>query len=388
MKNIFSKIYNQLWVDNIHNQSILKEWLFKKKLTNDQFESSKAAFPVGFKHSNIFVKIGLFIFANIIIFSVAGIASVFFAALFDSSITFGILCLLYGIILFIVLNNLIPKNNFYRSGVDNALLYAILSCLFGFFLAVTDFKLPTLVYCLILLVLLAIALLKYADQFVTICLYGTLIFFCFTLMSKFPIGKLILPFVIMLISAVSYFLVKYWKKIEATNYYLDAQNILEILAMATFYIGGNYYVVREGNALLNSLGTSTQIDFAPLFYFFTVGIPVFYIVRSLMKQDRKMLLVGLLTITFSIYTYREYFSSLPVEWALTVGGAFLISFSVLAIRYLKTPKHRLTYSPSFENKYRNLEAIVINKMVPTTNAPDGTKFGGGDFGGGGAGEAY
>jgi hypothetical protein len=388
MENIFSKAYNQLWVENIHNQSVIKKWFYQKKINDAQFEAAKKEFPIGFKHSNIFVKIGLFIFANILLFSAAGFVSLFFAALFDNSITVGILSLMYGIILFVVLNNLIPKNNFYRSGVDNAILYAMLSCFFGFFLAVTDFKLPTSLYTLILIGLLTLALLKYADLMVTICLYGSWIFLWFNVSSKFPIGKLILPFVIMIISAFSYFLVKYWRKKEGTNYYTDSQNILEILALITFYIGGNYYVVREGNALLNSLDVSTQIAFAPLFYFFTVGIPLFYIIMGLKRHDRKVLIVGLLTVGFSIYTYREYFTTLPVEWALTLGGISVILVSIFVIRYLKVPKHSLTYVPDSENKLQNFEAVLVNQIMPTASTPDGTKFGGGDFGGAGASGEY
>lgn len=388
MENIFSKSYNQLWVENIHNQSVIKRWFYQNKLNSAQFEAAKSEFPVGFKHSNIFVKIGLFIFANILIISAGGMASLFLAALFENTITVGLISLIYGIVLFMVLNKLIPKNNFYRSGVDNALIYAMLSCIFGFFLAVTDFKLPTWIYTLILIGLLSIALLKYADLMVTICLYGTWIFFWFDISSKFSIGKLILPFVIMLISAISYFLVKYWRKKENSNYYTDSMNILEILAIVTFYIGGNYYVVREGNAMLNNLNVSIQIAFAPLFYFFTVGIPIFFIIMGLKRHDRKMLIVGMLTVGFSIYTYREYFSSLPVEWALTLGGISLIIGSIFVIRYLSEPKHSLTYLPDSENKFQNFEAILVNQIMPTTATPDGTKFGGGDFGGAGASGEY
>lgn len=388
MNTIFAKAYNQLWVENIHNQAVIKSWFFQEKISQTQFEAAKNEFPVGFKHTNIFVKIGLFIFTNILIFSAGAIGSLFFAALLDSSITLGFLSLIYGIILFVVLNNLISKNKFYRSGVDNALIYAMLSCFFGFFLAVTDFKLPVWCYCLMLLLILGFALMKYADQLVTICFYCTWIFFWFNISSKFTFGKLVLPFIIMIISAISYFFVKYWRKRIPNNYYLDSQNILEILTLITFYIGGNYYVVREGNAMLNGLEESIQITFAPLFYFFTIGIPLFYIVWGLKKHDRKMLITGLLVVGFSIFTYREYFSSLPVELALTIGGLLLIIAAVWAISFLKTPKLGLTYIAGSGNRFQNLEAIVMNQIVPTAAPPEGTKFGGGDFGGAGAGGDY
>ncbi|MES2795580.1 MAG: hypothetical protein V4683_06430 [Bacteroidota bacterium] len=388
MKNYLTKAYNEEWVENIHHQSIIKKWFFQKYLDSSQYEAAKTVIPVGFKHSNIFVKIGLFIFANIVIMSAAGLASLFFAALLESTYALAIICLGYSVLLYYLLDSFTQKNNYYRSGVDNALLYTMLSTLFGFFIAITDVKLPFWVYCLILIIILFLALIRYADLLVTIGLYITVIVFWFTVSAKFEIGKLLLPFVIMIVSAVSYWAIKHWRKIEDSNYYTDAQNILEVMALLSFYIGGNYYVVREGNAMLNDLGESIQIAFAPLFYFFTIGIPIFFIVRGLMKHDRKMLIVGLITIAFSIYTYQEYFFSLSVEWALTLVGTLLILLSAWAIQYLKTPKHTLTYTPDSENKFQNLEAIAVNQVMPTTNTTEGTKFGGGDFGGAGSGGDY
>ncbi len=389
------KAYNETWVENIDNQAIIKNWLEQKLLSDEQFEAAKKAFPIGFHQSNIFVKIGLFLFTNI-----AGSASFGFLSLFlvgflsESTVGLGIISLIYAGILFYFLEFFIKKNNFYRSGADNALLYAMLGAAFAFFLAISEINLPAWVYCAIGLVILLPALLRYADPLVAIGTYLTWIALWFIVVTKFPIGKLIIPFVVMLVSAASYFFIQFWKKKENTRYYTDCQDIIEILALATFYLGGNYLVVREGNAMLNSLSDSTQIAFAPLFYFFTAIIPIFYIVRGLQKHDRKLLIVGILAIAFSIFTYRTYFSVLPLEWALTIGGILLILLTILAIRALKTPNGRrsafgLTYDPSGSNRFQNLEAFIVNQAIPQApNQGDNMQFGEGSFGGGGAGSGY
>lgn len=384
------KAYNETWVENIGNQSIIEDWHKQKMLSDEQFDAALQAFPVGFHRSNIFVKIGLFIFTNIVASASIGFLSLFLFELFaESNIGFGILSLLYAGIFFYFLEFFIKRNNLYRSGADNALLYAMLGAIFGFFVAVTDFNLPVWVYCIISLGILLPALLRYADLLVSIGIYITWIALWFIIMTKFPIGKLILPFVIMLVSALTYFIINLWRKNEQTSYYTDCQDIIQILTLVTFYIGGNYYVVREGNAMLNDLTNSIQIAFAPLFYLFTAAIPTFYILRGLQKHDRKLLIVGLICIAFSIFTYRQYFSVLPPELALSIGGATLVLLSILSIRALKTSNRLgLTYEPNGKNKFQNLEAFIVNQAIQQPSQPDNMQFGEGDFGGGGAGSGY
>ncbi|WP_394994834.1 hypothetical protein [Emticicia sp.] len=383
------KAYNEIWVENIGNQSIIENWHEQKLLSEEQFDAAQKEFPVGFHRSNIFVKIGLFIFTNIVTSASIGFISIFLAALVsESTAAFSIISLIYGGVSFYFLEFFIKKNNLYRSGADNALLYAMIGSLIAFFILLPNINLPVWAYYFIILIILLPALIRYADPLVAIGVYLTWIALWFIIVTKFPIGKLILPFVIMIVSAASYFFIQFWKKTENSSYYTDCQDIIKILTLATFYLGGNYYVVREGNAMLNDLSNSIQIAFTPLFYFFTAAIPVFYIVRGLQKHDRKFLIVGMLALAFSIFTYRHYFSILPLEWASTIGGAILVLLSILAIRALKTPKYRLTYEPHRKNKFQNLEAFIVNQAIQQPNQPDKMQFGEGNFGGGGTGSGY
>ena len=61
-----------------------------------------------------------------------------------------------------------------------------------------------------------------------------------------------------------------------------------------------------------------------------------YISFGLRNRDRLMLILGLITLGFSIFTYKFYFSILPVEIALTVGGILLIALAGGLIHYLRT----------------------------------------------------
>lgn len=383
------KAYNETWVENIHNREVIDDWFFRKLITDEQRQAAYEAFSVGFHQSNAFIKVGLFLFTCIVASAGLGFVSLFLFELFsESRFGFSLISLIYAFVFLYFLEYFIKKNHFYRSGVDNALLYALLSATFSAVVGFTDFDLPTWAYCLIALLILLPALLRYADPIVAFVAYLSWIALCFFVVTQYPIGKVIIPFVIMLISALSLYIVKVWQQKQKSNYYTESQDIIEIMALATFYFGGNYLIVREGNALLNDLVTSVQIDFALLFYIFSTIIPIMYIFYGLKKHNRKFLLVGIGATAFSIFTYRHYFSVLPLEWALTIAGFFLVGLCIWAIRTLKTPKLGLTSEAIGTNEYKNLEAFIISQAMQQPNQSTKTDFGKGDFGGGGAGSGY
>ena len=67
-----------MWVQNIYNQVLIGNWFENGLLSKQQFEDCETEFPVGFKQTNIFIKIGLFIFTIILVFALIGFVSLFF----------------------------------------------------------------------------------------------------------------------------------------------------------------------------------------------------------------------------------------------------------------------------------------------------------------------
>ncbi|RFS18012.1 hypothetical protein [Emticicia sp. C21] len=384
------KAYNETWVDNIDNQDIIREWYDEKVLSKEQYVEAQKLFPVEFYQPNIFIEFGLFIFTNLAISATFGFLAVtLLSSLIETSIGLGVVSVIYGVSLVFLLEYFIRTRKLYRSGTDNAFLYVAIGSFLTAVFAFTDFKLSLYSYYFVSLLIFIPFLLRYGDPFVGIAIFVVWICFWFTLTIEWPIGKLIVPFVIMGASVISYVFANWWKKKDNSCYYTDAQICIETGSLITFYLGGNYMVVREGNALLNGLTDSSQISFASLFYLFTVIIPFVYLFFGLKNQDRKMVMVGLAAFGFSIFTYRYYFSVMPLEWALTLGGAALVGFSVWGIWFLRTPKWGLTYQQTQTSKYRDFEAFLVSQALPHQGGQGGKmKFGGGDFGGGGSGDKY
>ena len=266
------KAFNEITVDNIESQNILSTWHFEKLITTEQLEHANSIFPVDFYKTNIFVKIGLFLFTQMVATASISFLSIFLIPLLgDSKIGIGILSLLSAVLFFFVLEYFIKKIRFFRSGVDNALIYIILGSFIIAFISFIGFDNPIWVYSLLGLVIFSIAFLYYADPLVAVLFFACWMTLWFVLATESSLGKTLLPFIIMGISAVTYWALQIWK---SGAYYASSRSIIKTLALCTFYLGGNYLVVREGNALLNILTASTQINFASLFYFFSIITPI------------------------------------------------------------------------------------------------------------------
>lgn len=383
------KAYNNTWVENLHLQRQTAQWQSRNLFTAEQQAKVKELFPENFYRPGIFVKIGLFCFAVVATCFFVGFLSLF---IYDTSseIGFSTLSLLCCACFAFFLEYLIKTKNLFHSGVDNALLYAAVTAAM-----VPEFLLfehaPLWAYCLIALAIIIPATLRYADLLGPVAIFGLLFTIMANLMMKFPLGKALLPFAVMLLSAAIYGPARKSKDI----YYRECRQIFEVLSLSTFYLGGNYLVVRELNALISGLhvAVAPQIAFAPLFYFFTFGIPILYIVIGLKRASRILFILGLLAFAFSAYTYVNYFSALSASQELMLAGVLMIAASITVIKYLRTPKHGISDEHNRKNSPENLQAVIAARELGISPADHGVtgsglEFGGGTFGGGGAVEVY
>lgn len=389
------KAYNTQWSVNDFIQNIAQKWFQKGFLKQEQYLMIQKEYNSDYNNPNIFLKIGLFIFTILAAIFSGGLFALFFTALFENNpqLSFIIESTILSIGFIFILEFLIKNNKLYHSGVDNALLYMALGafCTAIFFIF-ENAKISTWLMLSLYLPFFIVASIRYADILVTIITYLLSLAIVVLISLEFAWGKTFLPFIIMIFSIIAYFFNNKLSKRADYPYYEKCLDTFKILALLTLYLGGNYLIVREGNAQINHLTNlvSPQIAFAPIFYFFTIIIPFAYIFFGLKKHDRLLLIIGLLAVGFSIFTYRFYFSILPVEIALTVGGGILIALAGICIHYLRISIHGITSEPDSERKGLNLESIIMSQVIQSKIPQQGEnfQFGGGDAGGGGAGGKY
>ncbi len=377
--------YNIEWIKNVRIQQTAEHWFNKKLITENQLMTVKTTLTGHFYNPGIFVKVGLFIFALVACSFFCAFLSLFIpnSSAGDTSICW--ISIISAIGFITILEILIKDRKLFHSGVDNALLYAALGAsLTPYFILMSDP--PVWLTCCFMLSLLVTAFLRYADMITIIAAFIVLIGLLGNIMLKFTLGTALLPFAVMSLSAGIYIL----NKKADTDYYHNCQLSISAMSLITFYLASNYYIVREGNALLNNLSSpiAPQIPFAPVFYLLTSLIPVLYIVFGLRKKDRSLFIIGLFAFGFSLFTFRFYFGFLTPELGLTIAGIGMIVISIAAIQYLKTPKHTLTDDKEGANDLGNLQALIAAQHLGQTPVEKNISFGSGNFGGGGAGNDY
>lgn len=395
------KAYPSQWATQEAMQAAAPRWFRRHLLTEAQQQEIRTAYAPEYYRPGLFLRIGLVLFTCV---GVAGAAA--FLALFGAAARIEDFRLLGWAVMLGCLGVqeiIIREFRHYRSGADSALLYIGLGTL-ALLLAEMADSLTTLsgrysagfgsaYYTMLLLPLLGLLLLatlRYADRLVAAATYLVLLALLANWLLQLPIGRLLLPFALMLTAVGVYTLLRLLRQRPDYLYYRPCLIVLEVLALATFYLAGNYYMVREGNAETSGLYPSVQVPLAPLFYLFTAIIPLVYIAGGLRKRSRLWLLTGLAAAAFSLFTLRYYRSVLPPELAAVLGGAFLLALAVWAARYLRSARHGLTSVADADQPTSfNLESLVVAQTTQAPTAPTpGFEFGGGHSGGAGADGSY
>lgn len=397
----------QAYNSNSIKNSFLKRkaafWHANKLISDEQYAAILKQYSSSFQTSNVFVKIGLFVFICFIVLATLGIYSLMFSPFMyssDGTVGFWIFtCLLFAAACFFILESFIKKKNIYNSGTDEALLYIGL-----IFLALTIFLITDeissdspLLFFFTVLPFIAFAVIRYADRITTLVLSFCIYAILFLIIMKFgEIAKLIMPFAFMLFSAILYFQSKKFKTKSDLFYWRSCMEVVEFLSLIIFYAACNYYVIRESSVEFfdMDLQLGENIPLAFVFYILTAAVPLLYIYFGLKQKDKTLLWSGLVLLAASALTFKYYFSLGHPEIALTTAGIVLIIVAYLSIKYFKTPKHGITFEEQIDEDSflkSNAEALIIVDSLTQKSASipqDGVEFGGGQSGGAGSGGSY
>ena len=388
--------YNPVWAFNTALRDQAARWQRQQQLAPAQLAAIEAAYPLDYYRPAWPLRVGLFIFTWIGLGLGGGFSLLITGgnSPFAAGLVFSVAC--FGMLEF-----MIKEQRFYHSGIDNALLYSGLGSAIGLlYYCFEQYVWPTyyahfnlgnsFLFLLLALGLLVAATLRYADALVAAAAFGALLLLAALFGMQSPLGQALLPFLLMATAAGTMVLYRgLARRLAGTalaDYYATCLLTLKVLALAVLYLSGNYLVVREGNAELHHLYASEQIPFAIVFYALTAGIPLLYIIMGLRRADRPMLLLGLLTLAFSVFTLRHYRSLLPPEIAAVAAGVLLTVLVGVLLRALRPARFGLTSLPDDEPRHFNLENLIQAQTAHAPNAPatGGFEFGGGQSGGGGA----
>jgi uncharacterized membrane protein YgcG len=383
--------YNTQWLDSLAVKEQARKWYYQGLISGTQLQTSESKFPSHFYTPNIFVRIGLGIFCWILVSSVFGLFGMALIDSFQNTTSSGVVCLLFSGALFAALEFFIKDKKYYKAGIDDALLYLALSlAITGICLIFSPlFKDHTILYCIVAFPFLAAAALRYTDTVASAFAFACMVAFVFLLLKEATFTARLIPVFCMLLSAGVYYIIKRLSIHDKLRYWKDCLMVLEACSLLLFYVSGNYFVVEDVGEMLF---TGFHIPFSFIFWLFTAITPLAYTYFGLKNHDRLLLRTGLIMIAFSVLTFKYYFSLGHHEMTLTIAGTILVAVAYFCIRYLKHQSGRFTYveDRSDENHgFNHVEALIISQTAgaPTAAEPQ-FDFGGGKFGGGGAGGNY
>ncbi|MPR35702.1 hypothetical protein [Salmonirosea aquatica] len=382
------KAYNEILLYNQWVQRMAKDWMKKNLITQENQTAINHAYADLPYQPNWFIWIGLFIFTLIGI----GASTVFFLPLIDTAFAETLLGPLYGVAMYFFMNYLIKERKLHFSAIDNAFLYAILLSFIPLIIKLADTvgDIPWLVALAYLPLLLFITY-RYGEPLITLGTSLNGLYIVAILAMETPWGKLLLPFIVMLFAGTVWYFVRSFMLDDRSFYWRIALNWLHVAALTVVYAAGNYYVVREGNAALNSLpDPSPEVALSGLFWLLTFLIPGLYLYAAIRWKSLQFLILGSLFLIVSLATFYHYYPFMPGEWATALLGLAGIGAAIFGMRYLKNARNGFIYEPEETSEWATLAGTIIAAEVGSSasDTPQGPHFGGGDFGGGGSGEGY
>lgn len=387
-------IYNQSWLKNLIIKDQIHHELRTGDITIEELKNIETAYPVGFYSPNIFVRIGLFILTSVIFSFSSGLISLMFLG--SNSNNPATWCLVMGIAGYVALEIIAGKENHFKAGTDDALMWIT----GGFIIAAYFFytekafdqhnDIAQILFTSGFVLLLALWFtLRFANPLMAvICFLALLIFLAVSWNHTGAFGTATLPFFVMILSALGYFIFLRSMRSLKTIYYRDCLKWLQIASLLILYLAGNYYVVQQLGSLLYSSESAYRVPIPWLFWAWTILMPFVYIGFGVKKKDVILLRTGAVLIAAAAFTFRNYYHVMPIEATLVLLGMIMLAISYGLIRYLKTPKNGITYEDLDENSLSDnlkIESLVVS-AIPTSNTAGAPadRFGGGSFGGGGS----
>ena len=377
--------YNKSWLYNLFVREEARQAYAEGSISKEENEQININFPALFYTPNLFIRIGLLILTNIIILFSFGLISLVFFSIIEKA--YAALAIIFSIITYAALEFIIKQKKHYASGVDDALVMGFGITLFCGISFPND--LGAVANCILIFIISLFCTVRFADRLMAaICFVSLLAGSFFICAETGGLAKVIAPFLIMAVSLLTYIFTKRVAGRQIISPYSECVQVISVAALLGLYIAGNYWMVRElSNSMFNlQLQRGQSIPFGFVFWMFTVLIPFVYLGLGVFKRDILLIRIGLLLVAAIVFTVRYYHALLPPETAMVFGGSILV-FSAWALsRYLKISRYGFTADElRLGSPGRQLEAIILAEtFARQPGTADGTKFGGGNFGGGGS----
>jgi hypothetical protein len=301
-----------------------------------------------------------------------------------------IISFIFGSAVILLLEYMIRKKEHFRSGIDDMLLYQGAGVMMGGFISIFEKAPdPSIALTGLAAALALLAALRYADR-----LMAGLALLAFTAFTYFVVKRLngdlwiYMPMIALAYSLIGWFTASLLTGRGHLIYYRHCFEFIQLLCLALAGIATNYFVVAEGWFYIhqqNIGGTWKWIYIAT-----TVVVPLVTIITGFLQKDKKRIRIGALMVAAAVMTFHHYLTSTPVETLCILYGALLLIVSYWLLKHHKARENGVSFSEKHDGRdLFEIESLLISAgvgMITPQQAPE--RFGGGDFGGAGAGGKF
>lgn len=376
--------------------AIQSKMLAKRKvITEEQNSQIQKVFVSDFYTTSITVWILLFLATFVGIITILGpmVYIAFTNNISDDSL--GIFAMLLGLS-FLIFNEfwLIRVNKHFRSGLVDALFITGVGFIVGGAAAVYDLELLSVLF--LSFAFSTIIAIRYLHRFALLC---SIYLVCSIIILACSYGGSsihgLIPFIFIVVFTVLFFAATRLQKRYRHVAFEDHFTLLRAACLLLIYLSGNYFMVLSvGYELLGvSYSSVEDIPMSGFFLTYTIFIPLLYLFLGIRFKSILFVRIAVLILALAIFTIHVIFELLAIEVFLTLCGGLMIAVSLVLLNYLKVIKNGFTRDKLLDDKWNSedLSAYIISQtsLDTSTNIPqDQTDFGGGNFGGGGAGSSY
>ena len=356
-----------------------------KSISAVSYEKIVQAHPFDLYTPNYFIRIALGLLTIVaVLFSTLLIWLISDA---DNDNAIVVLLVLTAGICYTALELFIRSKQYYNAGIDNVLMCSVVIHILSAFL-INDYANSGVITSSCMLLLCLWLCIRFTDAFMAALSYCALLLLVFFICMKMgEVAKTIIPFILMITSAIIYLTTKKLLNKQQSFFYDFCFKSVLLLTLITFYASGNYFIVKELSDAIFPGSTHSTLSAGWLFWLFTIIIPLAYLFWGILKKDILFIRTGIGLVAATILTIRYYYTFFRTEIEMLVIGILIIAISYLLIKYLRTPKHGFSFEKDGYNKngLRNVEALIIAQSFGKKEVESKSfEFGGGSSGGGGA----
>ena len=381
----------------------------------------RTQFPLQLYMPQIFVRIGLGVLASVVLQA--------FTALFMQILGYqndAIIALLTGFLSLVALEWFIRQKNHYRSGIDDVLLQGATGA-FLLFIANRldlDHTGQQVLMAALAMAVYTLAWIRYLDRLallLSLAAWAALVVTMVMYVVSNPLPEWY-SWVLAPIMATSMWVSWRMAGFPGMRWHRACLQLFSIMAGVLCYLSLHVYVIDNllqllpagaveqassgggipfdggGEGQPGMAATATSLNNLPLasrllYWGWTVGVPPLMIWLALRRRNRMQLRIWILLFLSIFYFQHYYYPVLPGEITTLLYGVLLLAIWWWLVTYLKKQQGSFSFRKGGDegDLLQSAPWLVVAGFAGTGGeAPrqSGTQFGGGNFGGGGAGAEY